>query len=206
MWCASSAAGLQAGAAKRSFELRKQPHMCLLPASICWLPAVSRRDAAPCCCCSHAELLQEGPVHDVQWAPEGGRFCVIAGYMPAQVRHSLRSYCMTSVSGALLHTLLRKLCVCASSDAAAAVPSWPRRMQLFELSLQSAGDHLRGPLPAAGKPGQPSLQPRALEPPGVCLPDPEPAPLAATWALYLACHLSFCKGLDSDCSCYQGAD
>ena len=30
-------------------------------------------------------VLQEGPVHDVQWAPEGGRFCIIAGYMPAQV-------------------------------------------------------------------------------------------------------------------------
>ena len=31
------------------------------------------------------EGVQEGPVHDVQWAPQGGSFCIIAGYMPAQV-------------------------------------------------------------------------------------------------------------------------
>ena len=46
---------------------------------MCWAPAYS--DVC---------VVQEGPVHDVQWAPQGGSFCVIAGYMPAQVCHVLQ--------------------------------------------------------------------------------------------------------------------
>lgn len=29
-------------------------------------------------------MLQEGPVHDVQWAPTGEYFVTVGGYMPAR--------------------------------------------------------------------------------------------------------------------------
>ena len=35
-------------------------------------------------------------MHDVQWAPQGGSFCVIAGYMPAQVGHNGTCYMLST--------------------------------------------------------------------------------------------------------------
>jgi translation initiation factor 2A len=46
-----------------------------------YLPAdPSRADAA-----AAVPLPKDGPVHDVQWAPDGGHFVVVAGFMPAKV-------------------------------------------------------------------------------------------------------------------------
>ncbi len=30
-------------------------------------------------------MVQEGPIHDVQWNPKGDYFLVVAGFMPAKV-------------------------------------------------------------------------------------------------------------------------
>lgn len=29
-------------------------------------------------------MLQEGPIHDVQWSPRGDYFVTVAGFMPAK--------------------------------------------------------------------------------------------------------------------------
>ena len=57
-------------------SLALTPGMCVFIRSTIWLCKLASETLT---------RVQEGPVHDVQWAPEGGRFCVIAGYMPAQV-------------------------------------------------------------------------------------------------------------------------
>lgn len=31
-----------------------------------------------------AECVQDGPVHDAQWSPDGSHFIVVAGFMPAK--------------------------------------------------------------------------------------------------------------------------
>lgn len=47
-----------------------------------YLPAdASRADAA-----AAVPLPKDGPVHDVQWSPQGDFFVAVAGFMPSKVR------------------------------------------------------------------------------------------------------------------------
>lgn len=51
--------------------------------------------------------LQEGPVHDAQWSPDGASFAVVAGHMPARTQVFDANCRMIADLGTGSHNLLR---------------------------------------------------------------------------------------------------